>query len=115
MILFFSSSNLGGCQTKDSDACLQTSPGWNTSDTCQSSTHKCKSWGMDMMRCCPESCTSWYFGQGHLLELFTDAYTGIFPEKDCETFSILYPSSQGDCTRYPNEAQCPVGKLPNIP
>ena len=120
MILFSSSSNLGGCQTKDSDACLQASPGWDTSDTCQSSTHKCKSWGMDMMRCCPESCTSWYRGHRHLLELFystntfTDVFTGIFPEKDCLTFSILYPSSNGTCT-YPNEAQCSVGKLPNIP
>ena len=112
IILFSSSLNLGGCQTKDSDACLQASPGWDTSSTCQSSTYKCKSWGKDMMRCCPESCTSWYIDQGDFEVL--GSYTGIFKEKDCETFGILNPFSNGTCT-YPNEAQCSVGKLPSIP
>ena len=92
MILFSSSANLGGCQTKDSDACLQASPGWGTSYTCSSSIGWCFSWGKDLRRCCPESCG-----------------TGIFQEKDCLAFS-----SEGTCT-YPNEAQCSVGKLPNIP
>jgi len=73
------------CQPKDSDACLQASPGWSTSFTCSNSIGYCTSYGKDMRRCCPESCA-----------------TGVFTEQDCIAFS-----GSGACT-YPNEAQCPA-------
>merc|ERR1711963_249117 len=78
-----------GCQPKDSDACLQASPGWSTY-VCSSSSSigYCTSWGKDMRRCCPESCA-----------------TGIFTEQACNQFP-----GQGTCT-YPNEAQCPVDEI----
>jgi len=78
-----------GCQPKDSNTCLQTSPDWIggwewwKTHTCSNSIDHCTDWAKDMRRCCPESCG-----------------TGTFTEHDCR----MTPG-EGDCL-YPNEAQC---------
>ena len=96
---------IGECHPKDSDACLQASANWDTSYTCADSNKYCESWGKDMKRCCPESCnirdlvTIEEFLSGTILE---------FTEEDCNKFPGF-----GCCT-YPNEAQCPRGKLLNV-
>ena len=68
---------------RDDDNCLQTSPQWSEYSTCSSRTWYCESWGKDMRRCCPVSCTS-----------------GVFTEEDCLAYA-----GDGTCI-YPNDAQC---------
>ena len=72
------------CQPKDSDSCLQASPGWYSSSRCSEETYWCTSYAKDMHRCCPESCD-----------------TGTLTEDQCH--ALL---RSGTCT-YPNSAQCP--------
>ena len=76
---------IDSCTPKDDNGCLQTTPGWDETYTCESSTQYCSSYGKDMMRCCPEACN-----------------TGTFTEEDCNGFGGL-----GTCV-YPNDAQCNV-------
>ena len=73
------------CEIRDSDACLQASPGWGDSYNCKNSANYlyCTIFGKDLRRCCPESCGTWEF-----------------TKQDCLSFS-----GSGTCT-YPNEAQC---------
>jgi len=77
----------GKCTPKDSDSCLQASPGWNRLHKCASKTKYCSSWGKDLRRCCPVSCN-----------------TGRFTEEMCNSFQ-----SSGTCL-YPNTAQCPENR-----
>ena len=85
------------CKPKDNDACLQSSPGWSASWTCENTgTEYCESWAKDMKRCCPESCNT------------ENLVTIKFSEEDCNK-----SSGKGTCT-YPNKAQCTDGKLLNI-
>ena len=93
---FYSFQKIGKCQPKDNDACLQSSPGWGASYTCEDSTSWCVDWGKDMRRCCPESCDT------------GDLVTIKFTEEDCTKFP-----GEGTCT-YPNNAQCTDGKLLNL-
>ena len=70
---------------KDSDTCLQTSPGWGGTSFCadQILNGHFISWSKDAQRCCPDSCG-----------------TGALSEEEC---SVL--NGAGTCV-YPNEAQC---------
>ena len=71
---------------KDSDTCLQTSPGWSDYYICNSteSTKYCNMmYAKDMKRCCPDSCG-----------------TGALSEEECYALG-----GWGNCI-YPNEAQC---------
>ena len=70
------------CQVKNSDSCLESSPGW-TDHTCAGAFEYCETWEKDMKRCCPKTCG-----------------TGEFTEGDCKS-----SSGKGTC-KYPNEAQC---------
>ena len=64
------------CTPKDDDYCLQSSPDWDSSYECSTSTEYCLRWGRDMMRCCPISCG-----------------TGDFSLENCRSFQGL-----GSCT-----------------
>ena len=78
------------CKTKDSDSCLQKSPGWSKSYTCENSRGYCTTWSKDLKRCCPKACKN----------------TEPFTEYECRV-----TKGKGSCT-YPNDAQCSVnGKI----
>ena len=77
---------LDSCEPRDSDSCLQASPGWGSTYKCTqiSVIWQCTRWGRDVKRCCPKACNS-----------------GKFTKEDCDSYS-----GQGTCI-YPNDAQCP--------
>ena len=76
------------CALRDSDECLQNSPGWDTRFKCSTSTQYCTTYAKDLRRCCPISCE-----------------TGPFNEDDCNNFD-----ASGTCI-YPNDAQCSLTGL----
>mmetsp|Transcript_37668 Transcript_37668/g.38121 ORF Transcript_37668/g.38121 Transcript_37668/m.38121 type:complete len:190 (-) Transcript_37668:9-578(-) len=69
---------------RDSDSCLQASPGWSSTIECDGAdVDLCDSKPKDMQRCCPVRCD-----------------TSTLTEDTCNALS-----GSGTCT-YPNEAQC---------
>lgn len=71
------------CVVRNSDACLQASPDWNSNYICIESKKWCNSWAKDMWRCCPETCNA-----------------GPLTVAQCDALD-----AKGTCA-YPNEAQC---------
>ena len=54
---------------KDSDICIQLSPGWGNDYNCASGKLYCNTYAEDPKRCCPESCqNSEPFTEGECLQ-----------------------------------------------
>ena len=76
------------CTPKDSDDCLRSASGWR-GYSCSNSIKYCDDWSKDVRRCCPESCKN----------------RQPFTESVCND-----SNGKGTC-KYPNDAQCPEGRI----